>query len=133
MLYNLYFCYKSPKLKFFYCIFRSNNFYYYLLLMMLFLCVLPVGYTVVWIKPSWHCGPFSKYKRIFHIFTNTIQDNVPKVLQRALDYIASPGIVIPLLVLLILIIYYLISLTNSLREANEELKVIKKASETICC
>lgn len=102
---------------------RSNNFYYALLLMMLFLCVLPVGYAIVWIKPSWHCGPFSRYKKIFHIFTETIRDNVPKPFQRALDYIASPGIVIPLLVLLTLIIYYLISLTGALREANEDLKV----------
>jgi hypothetical protein len=42
---------------------------------------------------------------------------------QVLDYIASPGIVIPLLVLLVLIIYYLLSLTSSLREANNDLKV----------
>jgi len=39
-----------------------------------------------------------------------------------LDYIASPGIVIPLLLLLVLIIYYLLSLTGALREANTDLK-----------
>lgn len=43
---------------------------------------------------------------------------------RCLDYIVSPGIVIPLIVLMILIIYYMISLTGSLREANNDLKVI---------
>ncbi|KAJ8941378.1 hypothetical protein NQ318_003631 [Aromia moschata] len=102
---------------------RSNNFYYALLLMMLFLCVLPVGYAIVWIKPSYHCGPFSNYQRIFHIFTETIRNTLPETFQKALDYIASPGIIIPLLVLLILIIYYLISLTGALREANEDLKV----------
>ncbi|KAJ8932823.1 hypothetical protein NQ314_014408 [Rhamnusium bicolor] len=109
---------------------RSNNFYYALLLMMLFLCVLPVGYAIVWIKPSWHCGPFSKYKRIFHIFTETIRNTVPESFQRALDYIASPGIVIPLLVLLILIIYYLISLTGALREANDDLKIQLRRERT---
>lgn len=102
---------------------RSNNFYYALLLMMLFLCVLPVGYAIVWVKPSWHCGPFSSYNRIFHIFTQTIKNTVPQPVQTALDYIASPGIVIPLLVLLVLVIYYLISLTGALREANNDLKV----------
>ncbi|KAJ8978854.1 hypothetical protein NQ317_004465 [Molorchus minor] len=102
---------------------RSNNFYYALLLMMLFLCVLPVGYTIVWIKPSFHCGPFSRYQKIFHIFTETVRNTVPETFQKALDYIASPGIVIPLLVLLTLIIYYLISLTGALREANEDLKI----------
>ncbi|VEN35189.1 unnamed protein product [Callosobruchus maculatus] len=109
---------------------RSNNFYYALLLMMLFLCVLPVGYAIVWIKPSWHCGPFSKYERIFHIFTRTIRNTVPVSLQKVLDYIASPGIVIPLLVLLILIIYYLVSLTNALRNANEELKIQLRKERT---
>lgn len=102
---------------------RSNNFYYALLLMMLFLCVLPVGYAIVWVRPSWNCGPFSRYDRIFHIFTTTIRSNIPKWMQKALDYIVSPSIVIPLLVLLILIIYYLVSLTGALREANSDLKV----------
>ncbi|CAH0546892.1 unnamed protein product [Brassicogethes aeneus] len=109
---------------------RSNNFYYALLLMMLFLCVLPVGYAIVWIEPSWHCGPFSAYYRIFHIFTNTIKNKMPPPVQAALDYIASPGIVIPLLVLLILVIYYLISLTGALREANIDLKVQLKRERT---
>lgn len=102
---------------------RSNNFYYALLLMMLFLCVLPVGYAIVWIKPSEYCGPFSTCERIYHIFTKTIKRNIPKSFFNTLEYIASPGIVIPLLLLLILIIYYFISLTTALREANEDLKV----------
>lgn len=106
---------------------RSNNFYFALLLTMLFLCVLPVGYAIVRIDPSWHCGPFSilahENRRIYHIFTGSLQAVLPKSLHKALDYIASPGIVIPLLVLLVLIIYYMISLTNSLREANNDLKV----------
>ncbi|RZC36461.1 transmembrane channel-like protein 3 [Asbolus verrucosus] len=109
---------------------RSNNFYYALLLMMLFLCVLPVGYAIVWIKPSWNCGPFTEYQKIFHIFTKTIKKNVPKPVEKALDYIASPGIVIPLLLLLTLIIYYLISLTNALREANNDLKIQLRRERT---
>lgn len=43
-------------------------------------------------------------------------------MQRVLDVIASPSTVIPLLVLLILVIYYLMSLTGSLREANQDLR-----------
>lgn len=57
---------------------RSNNFYLMLLLIMLFLCVLPVGYAIVWVEPSWHCGPFSNYKRIYHLFTETLHNALPK-------------------------------------------------------
>jgi hypothetical protein len=89
---------------------------------MLFLCVLPVGYAIVWLEPSWHCGPFSQNKRIFHLFTETIHKTLPKPFHKPLDYIVSPAAIIPLLVLLILIIYYLISLTNALRESNQDLK-----------
>ncbi|XP_045509876.1 transmembrane channel-like protein [Colias croceus] len=109
---------------------KSNNFYLALLLTMLFLCVLPVGYTIVWVKPSWHCGPFSEYDKIYKILTTNIYKILPETLNFALEYIASPAIVIPLLVLLILIIYYLTSLTNSLREANNDLKIQLRRERT---
>ena len=49
-------------------------------------------------------------------------DILPRRLHGTLDYITSPGIVIPVFVLLVLIIYYLVSLTGLLRESNEDLK-----------
>ncbi|XP_063372904.1 transmembrane channel-like protein [Cydia amplana] len=109
---------------------KSNNFYLGLLLTMLFLCVLPVGYSIVWVRPSWHCGPFSEYGRIYEIVTKNLSKLLPPSLNFAVKYIASPAIVIPLLVLLILIIYYLISLTNSLREANNDLKIQLRRERT---
>ena len=45
----------------------------------------------------------------------------PRLLN-VLDYITSPGIVIPTFLLLVLIIYYLVSMTGLLRESNEDLK-----------
>ncbi|XP_031618475.1 uncharacterized protein LOC116337754 isoform X2 [Contarinia nasturtii] len=101
---------------------RSNNFYLALLLTMLFLCVLPVSYAIVWIEPSWHCGPFAHHARIHRVFTDTLKDRLPPDLHTPLDIIASPSTIIPLLLLLILIIYYLLSLTGALREANQDLK-----------
>ncbi|XP_045784064.1 transmembrane channel-like protein isoform X2 [Maniola jurtina] len=109
---------------------KSNNFYLALLLTMLFLCVLPVGYTIVWVTPSWHCGPFSEYEKIYKILTSNIYKVLPDRLNFTLEYITSPAIVIPLLVLLILIIYYLTSLTNSLREANNDLKIQLRRERT---
>ncbi|XP_033223167.1 transmembrane channel-like protein 2 isoform X2 [Belonocnema kinseyi] len=109
---------------------RSNNFYLALLLTMLFLCVLPVGYAIVWVEPSWHCGPFSGYQRIYYLATRSLKEAVPKTIHKTLDYIASPGIVIPLIVLMALIIYYMVSLTGSLREANNDLKIQLRQERT---
>jgi transmembrane channel-like protein len=89
---------------------------------MLFLCVLPVSYAIVWLEPSLHCGPFSGNKRMYYLFTDTLKRIMPTRVHKALDYIASPAAIIPLLLLLVLFIYYLISLTGALRVANQDLK-----------
>lgn len=57
---------------------RSNNFYLALLLTMLFLCVLPVGYAIVWLNPSWQCGPFSNHDTIYFIFTTSLEQALPE-------------------------------------------------------
>ncbi|XP_065074863.1 transmembrane channel-like protein [Ochlerotatus camptorhynchus] len=106
---------------------RSNNFYFALLLTMLFLCVLPVSYAIVFLEPSWHCGPFSQSNRIYHLLTNATENIIPDAITK---YIVSPAAIIPLLLLLILIIYYLISLTGSLREANQDLKIQLRKERT---
>lgn len=94
---------------------------------MLFLCVLPVSYAIVFLEPSWHCGPFSQSNRIYHLLTNATENIIPDAITK---YIVSPAAIIPLLVLLILIIYYLISLTGSLREANQDLKIQLRKERT---
>ncbi|XP_037079464.1 transmembrane channel-like protein 3 [Pollicipes pollicipes] len=109
---------------------RSNNFYFALLLIMLFLCTLPVGYAIVWLEPSWHCGPFSEYLRAYKIFTNGLQRALPDSLNKILDYISSPAIVIPLLVLLVLVIFYQFSLAGSLRESNNDLRLQLRRERT---
>ncbi|XP_065560288.1 transmembrane channel-like protein isoform X2 [Artemia franciscana] len=101
---------------------KSNNFYLWLLLMMLFLCTLPVVYTIVWLEPSWHCGPFSDYNKMYHVATKEIFAIAPSSFHWVLSYLASPGVVIPLLILLVLVIYYLTSLNSSLKEAVVDLK-----------
>ncbi|KAK7078059.1 Transmembrane channel-like protein 3 [Halocaridina rubra] len=101
---------------------NNNNFYLMFLLTMLFLCTLPVGYAVVWLEPSWHCGPFSDYPKIYQLATSTLIGGLPRYIYPVIDYISSPGVVIPAGLLLVLIIYYLLSLTAALREANSDLR-----------
>jgi hypothetical protein len=74
------------------------------------------------LKPSWHCGPFSGKDKMFKVFSEKVMELLPQNLHGALDYITSPGIVIPTLVLMILVIYNLISTSGLLKEANEDLK-----------
>jgi hypothetical protein len=65
---------------------------------------------MVWAPPSWHCGPFSEYKHVYKIFP-------------FIDFISIPFFVIPAVLLLVLAIFYYVSLTKALREANEDLYV----------
>lgn len=67
--------------------YRSNNFYFALLLTMLFLCVLPVGYAIVWVEPSWYCGPFSGYPKIYNLATQSLINSLPKIIQRYVLFI----------------------------------------------
>ncbi|XP_046391532.1 transmembrane channel-like protein [Ischnura elegans] len=109
---------------------RSNNFYLALLLTMLFLCALPVGYALVWVEPSWHCGPFAGRDRIASLFTSSVRAALPNQLRPVLDYVASPALVIPLLVLLVLVVAYLVSLAAALREANDDLRAQLRRERT---
>ena len=59
---------------------------------------------------------------MFHVFSHKVMQLLPESLHGTLDYITSPGIVIPTLVLMILVIYNLISTSGLLKEANEDLK-----------
>lgn len=101
---------------------RSNNFFYSLLLIMLFLCTLPVGYSLVWLNPSWHCGPFRQYHRISHIFVDILQYILPQSIFQMMKYVCSASTVIPLLMLLVLVIMYQRSLYSSLKESARELR-----------
>ena len=58
----------------------------------------------------------------YKVFTEKLMKLLPTQLHGLLDYVTSPGIVIPVLVLLFLVINYLISQTGLLRESNEDLK-----------
>ena len=56
------------------------------------------------------------------MFTSYLEKALPDRVNKIIDYLTSPGAVIPLVLLMILIIYYLMSTVGSLREANNDLK-----------
>ncbi|ESP01534.1 hypothetical protein LOTGIDRAFT_139638 [Lottia gigantea] len=102
---------------------RSNNFYYALTLVMLFLCMLPPLFSLVGIEPSPGCGPFSGKQKMYHILTETMETELPDTINDVIDYAASPGVILPVFMLLCMTIYYLISVGRSLTDTNAELRM----------
>ncbi|KAK0403641.1 hypothetical protein QR680_017046 [Steinernema hermaphroditum] len=101
---------------------RSSNFYLMILLLWLLLCTLPVGYVIASKRPSSVCGPFAGYEQFYQVFTNVVKARVDEKVLGWLTYMISPGVVIPVLLVLMLIIYFLVSLVRGLREANTDLQ-----------
>ncbi|GFN91243.1 transmembrane channel-like protein [Plakobranchus ocellatus] len=101
----------------------SNNFYYSLLLIMLFLCMLPPLFAIVAVEPSPYCGPFSGSAKIYHVLTRTMTEELPASVSAVIEYAASPGVILPVFMLLGMTIYYLLSVGQSLRDVNNDLKL----------
>ncbi|XP_048337657.1 transmembrane channel-like protein 3 [Sphaerodactylus townsendi] len=109
---------------------RSNNFYLAMLLFMLFLCMLPTIFAIARYKPSLGCGPFSGQEKIYDIVSRTIQDDFPVWFKNAMAYMSSPVVVLPALLLLFMLIYYLQSIARSLKFTNNQLRMQIQAERT---
>ncbi|XP_077003623.1 transmembrane channel-like protein 3 [Tamandua tetradactyla] len=101
---------------------RCNNFYLAMLLFMLFLCMLPTIFAIVRYKPSLNCGPFSGQEKMYDIVSETIETDFPRWFGSVTGYISSPVVVLPVMLLLLMLIYYLQSIARSLRLSNHQLK-----------
>ncbi|XP_068129682.1 transmembrane channel-like protein 3 [Hyperolius riggenbachi] len=101
---------------------RSNNFYLAMLLFMLFLCMLPTVFAIVRYKPSINCGPFSGQEKIYDIISETIENDFPVWFNKVMSYVSSPVVVVPALLLLFMLIYYLQSIARSLKFTNNQLR-----------
>uniref|UniRef100_A0A670JVM9 Transmembrane channel-like protein n=1 Tax=Podarcis muralis TaxID=64176 RepID=A0A670JVM9_PODMU len=102
---------------------RSNNFYLAMLLFMLFLCMLPTIFAIARYKPSLTCGPFSGQEKIYDIVSETIQADFPVWFHKMMIYVSSPVVVLPALLLLFMLIYYLQSIARSLKFTNNQLRM----------
>uniref|UniRef100_G3UFZ5 Transmembrane channel-like protein n=1 Tax=Loxodonta africana TaxID=9785 RepID=G3UFZ5_LOXAF len=108
---------------------RSNNFYLSMLLFMLFLCMLPTVFAIVRYKPSLNCGPFSGQEKIYDIVSETIRNDFPAWFGTVVGYISSPVVILPAVLLLFMLIYYLQSIARSLKLSNHQLRMqIQNAS-----
>ncbi|XP_068597920.1 transmembrane channel-like protein 3 [Brachionichthys hirsutus] len=109
---------------------RSNNFYLAMLLFMLFLCMLPTIFAIVRYKPSQHCGPFSGQEKIYDIVSETVASDFPLWFSQVMGYITSPIVVLPALLLLFMLIYYLQAIARSLKFTNNQLRMQLQTERT---
>ncbi|CAK8683683.1 unnamed protein product [Clavelina lepadiformis] len=101
---------------------RSNNFYLAVLLFMLFLSLLPTVWVIVRHQPS-NCGPFSKREWMYTVISETLEKDVPSWLRGGLQYLTTPVVILPVILLMSMLIYYLQAIARSTGEANARLKL----------
>uniref|UniRef100_A0A4W3HBR6 Transmembrane channel-like protein n=1 Tax=Callorhinchus milii TaxID=7868 RepID=A0A4W3HBR6_CALMI len=109
---------------------RSNNFYLAMTLFMLFLCMLPTVFAIARYRPSPNCGPFSGQDRIYDILSETIVNDFPVWFNTVMGYVTSPVVVLPALLLLFMLIYYLQSIARSLKFTNGQLRMQLQVERT---
>ncbi|KAF8381580.1 tmc-2 [Pristionchus pacificus] len=100
---------------------KSNNFFLGLLLFMLFMSMIPFGFVIASKKPSRNCGPFAGQEYFYSVIANTLKEYLNDKTVSIMKEIISPGIIIPIIIFLLLVIYFLFSLVRGLREANDDL------------
>ncbi|OQV21962.1 Transmembrane channel-like protein 3 [Hypsibius exemplaris] len=100
---------------------KGNNFYFFILLLMLFVSTLFIGYTVFFLSPSWQCGPFSQYKFIYEVTVDSI-GKVPALVTQITNYLSSPALIVPIVLMLAIIIFYLITVRMALVKHTKDLK-----------
>ncbi|XP_023188646.1 transmembrane channel-like protein 3 isoform X6 [Xiphophorus maculatus] len=109
---------------------RSNNFYLAMLLFMLFLCMLPTIFAIVRYRPSEHCGPFSGQEKIYDIISDTVASDFPLWFSKVMSYVTSPVVVLPAVLLLFMLIYYLQAIARSLKFTNNQLRIQLQTERT---
>ncbi|XP_051896500.1 transmembrane channel-like protein 3 [Pristis pectinata] len=109
---------------------RSNNFYLAMTLFMLFLCMLPTVFAIARYRPSPSCGPFSGQDKIYDIVSETIVNDFPGWFNTVMSYVTSPVVVLPALLLLFMLIYYLQSIARSLKYTNNQLRMQLQVERT---
>ncbi|KAI6226942.1 TMC domain-containing protein [Aphelenchoides besseyi] len=100
---------------------RSNNFYLILLLLMFLFSTIPVGYVIASVQPSRSCGPFAGQPHFYTVIINALKNTLNGKLVSLIEGIMSPGIIIPVLLFLLLVIYFMFALIRGLHDANHEL------------
>lgn len=97
---------------------RTNHFFMIILLIAFFLCSVPVGFVFYSMEPSHGCGPFRIYSKMYYTITTTV-DSWPDTVESIYEVITSPVITGPVIIFLILLIYYCSTLANAHKDMSD--------------
>eukprot|EP00794_Sanderia_malayensis_P009100 gene9100-10072_t len=104
---------------------RSNYIFTLVLLLTFLLCVVGVGWGITRISPS-SCGPYSNTgcsstARMFDIISTTLKE-WPKWLNEIVNFIETPAFIAPLVIIILLMLYYFRSMTTAHEQMIDMLK-----------
>ncbi|XP_076312107.1 transmembrane channel-like protein 7 isoform X2 [Tachypleus tridentatus] len=100
---------------------RSNTFFMIVLMLSFVLCIIPLGYSIAEVSPSFGCGPF----RIYSIMWLPVKEMIhtrPTTLQSILDFLTSAGFAVPCFIILCLALYYYSAQTSAHKHMANVLK-----------
>ncbi|XP_013776355.1 transmembrane channel-like protein 7 isoform X2 [Limulus polyphemus] len=100
---------------------RSNTFFMIVLMLSFVLCIIPLGYSIAEVSPSFGCGPF----RIYSIMWLPVKEMIrtwPTTLQSIVDFLTSAGFAVPCFIILCLALYYYSAQTSAHKHMANVLK-----------
>ncbi|KAK5611381.1 hypothetical protein CRENBAI_017648 [Crenichthys baileyi] len=92
--------------------------------------MLPTIFAIVRYRPSQHCGPFSGQEKIYDIISDTVASEFPLWFSKVMSYVTSPVVVLPAVLLLFMLIYYLQAIARSLKFTNNQLRMQLQTERT---
>ncbi|EGD77399.1 hypothetical protein PTSG_08494 [Salpingoeca rosetta] len=104
-----------------YVIRSDDNYSLWVLLVTLFLCMIFIGYTILFLEPSDNCGPF----RGMDTAWNVIQRRTTRwseTLQDATNFIISPAFVVPLIIVLCIALMYTCMLDATAQHETDKIR-----------
>ncbi|GAA6109836.1 transmembrane channel-like protein 1 [Tachysurus ichikawai] len=101
---------------------RHSNFYMYIQLFILFVSTLPTIFAIVYMRPSFDCGPFSGKDYMYDVITESLELDFPRWFRNVVSYVLNPGVVVPLVLFMVLTLIYLHSTSKTYKKANNDLK-----------
>lgn len=100
---------------------RSNSLFMFILLMSFVAAIVPIVYSIVEITPSRSCGPFRGLSSVWQQAVDTFE-KAPTIIQNLMFFLGTAGFAIPCFVVLLLFLYYYVTVAGANKHMVEVLK-----------